>query len=413
MGISMAWSDWDGQYSKIEPSPLDGFKNKNRLLKSFGPAAIRAYEGMDGRRPARQVQADCGMGEPEFAQFMEFMLQNGPMVSRTGLSSSGLVRQKSPASGADALDAPPPSLSPLEKIIFDKYGSVGVKVYALIDGEKTAEDILNETGLSESKLVEILEFMNEQGIIKLERPTGKSAASEAKRARAGEPSVSRPPLGIGPSEASRPPGYPSPHATGAAGASGPSAASSRSGGDNVGFKPMVESETPESPSDVISPDAVPVDVPVVPGPANFWQKARMRGLMSLKFGQRGDELLTHIDGDKDFVELAAETGLTFKDLDIMLGELGKAGLLSFKRLTRPEIRHRYGDDGLAIFKRYGRDGLLVYDLIGKVSSLKEIARRTKLDAHKAVEVIVFVHEVLGLELPLDKEMIYRYLTSKM
>ncbi|MFH1094908.1 MAG: hypothetical protein V1728_01705 [Candidatus Micrarchaeota archaeon] len=399
----MSWSDWEGQYSKAEPSPLDGFKNKNRLLKSFGPAAIRAYEAMDGKRSARQVQTNCGLGESEFSQFMEFMLQNGPMVSRSGIISSA---PRPRAGGADPLDAPSPSLSPLEKIIFDKYGSVGVKVYALIDGEKTAEDILNETGLSESKLVEILEFMNEQGIIKLERPAGKTPPPYgAAPGRPGTPPASRPPLGSSSSGDYRPGARSAPSLS-------PDSSSSRSSGDNVGFKPMVESETPESQSDVISPDAVPVDVPVMPGKANFWQKARMRGLMSLKFGQRGDELLTHLDGEKDFVELSAETGLTFKDLDIMLGELGRAGMLSFKRLTRAEIRHRYGDDGLAIFKRYGRDGLLIYDLIGKVSSLKEIAKRTRLEAHRAVEIIIFVHQVLGLELPLDKEMIYRYLTSK-
>ena len=61
-------------------------------------------------------------------------------------------------------------LSPVEKIISDKYGDVGLKVYALIDGQRTAEEIMQETGLTEPKLVEILDFMDAQGIIKLDYP---------------------------------------------------------------------------------------------------------------------------------------------------------------------------------------------------------------------------------------------------
>jgi hypothetical protein len=63
--------------------------------------------------------------------------------------------------GSPAAEAPKPEdlLSPLEKIIFNKFGKEGVDVYNLIDGEKTAEQILNETGVSESKLVEILDLV--------------------------------------------------------------------------------------------------------------------------------------------------------------------------------------------------------------------------------------------------------------
>ncbi|MCX6769863.1 MAG: hypothetical protein NT051_04260 [Candidatus Micrarchaeota archaeon] len=71
-------------------------------------------------------------------------------------------------------------LSPLEKILFDQYGEVGVRVYNLIDGEKTAEEILRETGMSEAKLVEILEFMDERGIIKLEKPAGSPSSPPPK-----------------------------------------------------------------------------------------------------------------------------------------------------------------------------------------------------------------------------------------
>lgn len=61
-------------------------------------------------------------------------------------------------------------LSPVQKIIYHKYGDVGIRVYLLIDGQKTAEEIMQKTGLKEAQLVEMLDFMDEQGIIKLDYP---------------------------------------------------------------------------------------------------------------------------------------------------------------------------------------------------------------------------------------------------
>ncbi|VVC03122.1 Uncharacterised protein [Candidatus Bilamarchaeum dharawalense] len=63
-------------------------------------------------------------------------------------------------------------LSPVEKIIFDKYGKKGLKVYELIDGKISTTEILARVDLTQPKLVEILDFMNEQGIIRLGYPAG-------------------------------------------------------------------------------------------------------------------------------------------------------------------------------------------------------------------------------------------------
>ncbi|NYZ74608.1 hypothetical protein H0O00_05670 [Candidatus Micrarchaeota archaeon] len=60
------------------------------------------------------------------------------------------------------------TLSPIQKIVFDKYGALGLRIYDSCDG-KSGPQIMKETGASESKLVEILDFLNEQGIIKLEQ----------------------------------------------------------------------------------------------------------------------------------------------------------------------------------------------------------------------------------------------------
>jgi hypothetical protein len=433
----MAESQWDAVYSKKEPTPLSRFKNKNKILKAFGPDGVRVYDEIDGTRTARMVCDAAGVSEELFLRIISQLInddaieivsegnksQQGQSVSLSSLTAASAepaeptsfepqppswslssksksqqpISQKASQAAKEAgqieaeaksLQAKdssatslqsPPNLSPLEKLIFEKYGQVGLRVYELIDGERTAEDILNETGLSESKLVEILEFMNEQGIIKLDRPLRAPT------------SPSMPPQAALASERSK------------QGSSSPS-------DESIGFKPIVE-KLDESDAAPLSPDALPVDVPVPPAHPSILQKAQMTAIISAKHGKVGHDLLEHIDGNKDFVQLSIETGLSLRDLDIMLADLGKAGLLSFKPLTRTEIRHRYGDDGLAIYKRYGRDGLLIYQMIGKVESLREIVRRSHIPPERAVDIIIFIHRVLGLELPVDRDMIYRYLTK--
>ena len=72
------------------------------------------------------------------------------------------TKKKNPNSSA--------KLTPVKKIIHHKYGEIGLRVYLLIDGQRTAEEIMHETGLTEAQLVEMLDFMDEQGIIKLDYP---------------------------------------------------------------------------------------------------------------------------------------------------------------------------------------------------------------------------------------------------
>jgi hypothetical protein len=159
-----------------------------------------------------------------------------------------------------------------------------------------------------------------------------------------------------------------------------------------------------------SPDAIPVDVPILPNLSPI-QKMKMNFAL-MKFGSAGAAVVKKVDGAKDFVDIAIETGQPFSNLDVVLGELGKQGLMTFKALTRNEIQHRYGDDGYAVFKRFGRDGLLVYTLIGKVSSLKDLVAISHITAERAAEIILFVHKVLGLDMPLERDMVFRYLGKK-
>lgn len=435
-------------YKKVERSPLDRFKNRNRLLKTFGEAGPSVYDMLTGALRAAEVRASTGIDKAQFALIMDFIVSNsmaedmgtpmkksssedmqegrippedesfgdsesGAEIPPESEGSSGIppdsenddsgeaeekIRPGHSPPGIDSGSGTSDSLSPLEKMIWDKYGDSGVKVYNLIDGEKTAEEILTETGISETKLVEILEFMNEQGIIKLEKPP------ESKR------TPSRPPMGQMGAAPVSPQGQP---------------AQPQSSSADVGFKPMLESQphidgrigsgrqpakfTPPAGSETVenNPDAVPIDVPVML-PLGFMQKLSLAAAM-VKFGSAGNDLLKRVDGAKDFIDISIETRQPLSNLDVVFGELGKKNLMTFKQLTRQEIQHRYGDDGLAVFKRYGRDGVLIYQLIGKESSLRDIVTVSRVDPDKAAEIILFVHKVLGLDMPIDRDMIYRYL----
>jgi hypothetical protein len=51
-------------------------------------------------------------------------------------------------------------------------------------------------------------------------------------------------------------------------------------------------------------------------------------------------------------------------------------------------------------------------MIGKEASLKDIIAKSKVDADRAIDIFVFIHKVLGLDIPLDRDMIYRQLGLK-
>lgn len=58
----------------------------------------------------------------------------------------------------------------IEGILREKYGDLGIRVYSLIDGQRNTEQIMNTVGLPESKLLDILSFMETRGIIKMRYP---------------------------------------------------------------------------------------------------------------------------------------------------------------------------------------------------------------------------------------------------
>jgi transcription initiation factor IIE alpha subunit len=317
-----------------------------------------------------------------------------------------------PSSSSDS-----PPLSPLEKILDDKYGELGVRIYNLIDGEKTAEEILKETGVSEAKLVEILEFMDEQGIIKLEKPPEKEEAPEIPKAEFS--SASREPAEEGGADAGE--------------EEGEGGEAKEEPAQEPRFKPMIEEEpeeTPFKPPEVPktppkedkakkikeeieeeSKDIVPVDVPQM-GKLSVVQQAMLFAELSTKFGKGARELMKMVDGSHDFIDLSLGTGMSFFDVDAIMAYFGKKGMVTFRQLDRDEIKKKYGEDGFAIYKRFGREGLLLYEMIGKEASLKDIIVKSKFDVDRALDILVFIHKVLGLDVPIDRDIIYKQLGMK-
>ena len=54
------------------------------------------------------------------------------------------------------------------KKVYDKYGKTGVNIYNLCDGKRNAGKIMTEAKVKQGLLVEILDFMDEHGFIRLD-----------------------------------------------------------------------------------------------------------------------------------------------------------------------------------------------------------------------------------------------------
>jgi transcription initiation factor IIE alpha subunit len=252
--------------------------------------------------------------------------------------------------------------SPVEKIIRDKYGDIGVQVYTLIDGQRTAEEIMDETGLSEAKLVEILDFLDEQGIIKLEYPKGKPEAAAAVAEKT------------------------------------PEAAEE--------FAPMIEGE--EDAEKAAVKDTSPVLLPAK-APVAITKSVQMRAKTMLRYGDAGDKMLAATDGKKDVIDIALQLNLPLPKVMEMLNFVRDEGGITMAPVDRQEVRKKYGEVGFSVYKRYGKEGLMLYELVGKDMTIKEMADRVTTEKAKVVDMFLFIYEVLGIEMPINKETLMKQL----
>ncbi|MEW6329301.1 MAG: hypothetical protein AB1468_04240 [Candidatus Micrarchaeota archaeon] len=358
----------NNRVQKKELGTIERFKFQSALVKKFGDEGLRAYMKMGAKKTVKQVLDETGLAEDKLLAILDFMDSQGAVKfekpfkrEQTAPEVTPEKPQEKPEERGEAKSEE--IMSPLEKTIFDKFGKVGVEVYNLIDGEKTAEEILKETGISESKLVEILEFMDEEGIIKLERP-GAGAGGE----REGEPEEIASPF------------------------AGPAA--------------PLHDESPIPIDGEIR--IIAVDVPIRRD-IGIFKKAAVEAELLAKFQNDGRKLWKAIDNKRNTARIARETGLSLQRIDTILAFLVDKGAALVEPMTPDEIKREYGAEGMTIYNRFGRNGILMYELIDKRATIRDVLLASKLEPEKAVDIFLFIHKVLGIDLPIEKETLYRQL----
>jgi len=428
---------------KLEKGPLQRFKNQNLLLKKFGEMGLQVYKAITGKRTSSEIQQRLEIEPDMFQRILSYMREAG-MVELNPVTGTekeetepkkeeieetpeeepeeerieAVEEEKIPEEKAapeeeiapieeEAEEPSKPKKkraeeeeisyeeikpieqqgeeeqeeeeetgeepeeekieaveeeakeeeerSPVERIIEEKYGKVGLQVYKLIDGRRTAEQIMKDTGLTEAKLVEILDFMDEEGIIKLEYPKEKKAKAPEK-----------PPVM-----------------------------------EKEEFAPMLEQEEAEGELIAVR---VPMKVPV-----DLVKGIRIKARVILKYSDKGTKLLDKIDGKKDAIDLAMELNMPLYEVEAVLDQFMEFGAITRKPLPRSEVKKKYGDDGYAVYKKYGKEGLMLYELIGKEMSIKEMGDRVSQNKQLVAEIFLFIHKVLGIDLPIDKEVLYKQL----
>ncbi len=459
----MAKGKKDYKVTKTEKGPLQRFKNQNLILKKYGEMGLKIYRAITGKRTVKELQKDLGIEKDMFDSIIDYM-QEAEMIE---LALVERKKEEIPeAKAPEELEVPPEEeaveeaeeeaveeieeitpeeveeeikpeeeieiekpeieaeeeappkekeekyeeeikpigiepveeeveeeevpeeepeeevpeeeekfelgeieaeapeegeeLTPIEKIIKDKYGDIGIQVYNLIDGQKTAEEIMNETGLSESKLIEILDFMDDQGIIKLDYPKGKEKEVEVPTPKEKKEAAEA-------------------------------------------FGPMVGEKV--TPAVVTIPS--PVEIPVK-APMDIIKSVQMKAKMLLKY-KEGGKVFKEMNGKKDVIDIALKLDISLYRLYDILDFMLENEMVIMKPVTRDIVKKKYGDDGYTVYKRYGREGLMLYELIGKELTIKEMADKVTKERAKIIDMFLFIHEVLGIELPIDRSVLERQL----
>ncbi|MEM4194752.1 MAG: hypothetical protein QXY05_00420 [Candidatus Anstonellales archaeon] len=402
--------DKDSVVEKIETGPLQKFKNQNIVLKKFGKDALKVYNALDGKKTLGEIAKESGLEEGKVLEMVNFMLEKGvasakgeeltkPKAEPTKIEvgeekkveeikpeipeeKEEIVVEKGEV--AEVLETKEPEeikpaikpieaekieeekpkeekeLTPVDKIIYDKYGKIGLEVYNRIDGIRTAEQIMSEVGISEEKLVEILNFLEEKGIIKLEHPEKKKKVEEKKERF----------------------------------------------GPITGELGEVEEE------ERLPTEVSPIEVPIKSKGTDVIKGIKARASILISYGNEGGKIFDSIDGKNDVIQISKKLRVPIYTVKKILKELEMYGVVVLKPLTRKEIRKRYGEDAYTIFKKYGLEGVMLYELIGGEMNFKQMADMIyaeKKEKANVVDMFLFIHKVLGIELPVDKELLYKQL----
>jgi DNA-binding Lrp family transcriptional regulator len=322
--------------------------------------------------------------------------------------------------------------TPMEKKLYNKFGDDGLYAYSLIDEFKTPRDIVKQTGMSEERLREIIKFMREEGIIRLERPIiaspelipheekpapPKPVAPPSKPVTAAAPPQTKPPapppkpvnqvaLPVTPPLQTRPPAPPPKPAPAPP---QPKVVAAPPPAKPVATPPPMPVERPApkvlkplpfSKEEIYLPTAIPLKLVT---------KLRVEGELLRRYGNEGTKLFSLMNGSKVNVKIMKEMRISPARFEEIASFLLESGAIKVQRLTPENVRELYGDEGFLIYNKYGTDGILLYEFIDKKSSLKDIVKMSGIEPRLAVEIFTFIHKVLGLDIPLDTELLYKQL----
>jgi hypothetical protein len=157
-------------------------------------------------------------------------------------------------------------------------------------------------------------------------------------------------------------------------------------------------------------DLSPVDIPVK-APVGIVKSVQIKAKILMKFSDTGGKIYELADGKNDIIDIFLKVDAPLYAIVEIIQFLLENGGILLKPMPRVDIKKKYGDDGYAVYKKYGKEGLALYELIGKDMSLKQMAGRVVKDKAPLEDMFLFIHQVLGIELPIDKEVLKKQLES--
>ncbi len=240
------------------------------------------------------------------------------------------------------------SLSPLENEIFQKFGKQGVLVYRKVKEGYTEEEIYSTFGDEKENLSPIIEFLKDLGYL------GEEKEEEREK-----------------------------------------------------FAPMADYVEEEDNLKIEKGEEIFFIKNVK---ESMIAKARERMLTSLKFGKEGSLVFDGVHKGVDEISLIKKSKAKISTVEKILKFLESEKYVELSSYNREEIKNKFGEDSYIVYKNYGKKGLVFYELIGEDIHLKEIATILEIeDKEKVIEIFMFIHDLLNIEVPLDRNLLLKKL----
>ena len=145
--------------------------------------------------------------------------------------------------------------------------------------------------------------------------------------------------------------------------------------------------------------------------SSVFEKARLKMLLSLTFGRDGRKVFEKIKKGMDEISIVRATKVPLNIVEKIFDKLEKEKYIKSRFMSREEVKRRFGEDSYIVYKKYGKEGVLFYELIGGEMQLKDIAKLLGIkDKEKIVEIFLFIHDLLNIEIPVDRELLLKRLS---